>query len=324
MILSDMEISVLKNWSSRAAESISIVLESTEDERTDQFIVFCDGLVEVVPNIQYTVKEVRSSDLPALVVGHWRYHCVPRGSELEPFLHILSPERAGTTALVNECLRSVFFVPEMKIFVTQQCPFCPGAIRQLIPVVLSLAGCRMEVIDSLLFPEMAEAFQVRAVPTLVINGTYRITGEIHSSAVVEFLEKSDASQLQTASLERMLKEGQAKLLGDLMLKKRLVFPGFLPLITHPEWSVRLGAMVVLEEIAQSDGGLAGRALEPVWREYARHDASVRGDILYLIGELGASDWIEVLEPLMEREDDDQVRSVLMETISRIRSKQAMA
>jgi len=72
----------------------------------------------------------------------------------------------------------------------------------------------------------------------------------------------------------------------MMLEKQMIFPGFVDLLTHEKWPVRLGAMVVVESLADGGDMLCRALIEPLWARFNDVDDTVKGDILYVLGMVG--------------------------------------
>jgi HEAT repeat protein len=77
------------------------------------------------------------------------------------------------------------------------------------------------------------------------------------------------------------------------------------LLLHPEWSVRLGAMVVVESLAEEAPPLAARLCPVLVQAFENQTVSVQGDILYALGEVGDQTtraWIEHIMPDLTHPD----------------------
>jgi glutaredoxin len=240
-----------------------------------------------------------------------------------PFLRALemhfSPDRA--TASMPEALRrqieSVSLPADLKIYVTPQCPFCPHVLSEIVPLALLNPLLHLDVIDGALFPELAEGDGVRSVPTVILDGAFRWTGAGHRDEIVNAVLNRDPARLGTKSLENFLKEGNAGALAQMMIDRRQVFPAFTDLLESPDWSVRLGAMVVVEEIAEKSPDLLAEMLDVLWNRLQDIKGPARGDVLYLFG-FGqpAKLWIDRLNGLLENEDE-KGREAVMEALEKL-------
>jgi hypothetical protein len=107
----------------------------------------------------------------------------------------------------------------------------------------------------------------------------------------------DPSQLSAAALEGLLKEGQAASLAVAMQRHGTIFPAFVDLLTHPKWPIRLGAMVAMEALIESDQALSKTVVPLVVDRFIRLDEQAKGDALYILGEAGDHETLALLRAL---------------------------
>ena len=72
----------------------------------------------------------------------------------------------------------------------------------------------------------------------------------------------------------------------MMIEQGMIFPNFYALLTSEKWSVRLGAMVAMEEVIEKDKLLASQCVEPLWERVPDLNEQVRGDVMYILGGSG--------------------------------------
>lgn len=318
------EMDLLRQWSANATKGASFHFLKTGDERARGFQDFVSTLTEAAPEVRVTTEVGEEQAPPAFIVGKaLRYSGVPVGNELAPFLDILSwrdPADTGLDEAVRERIAGIVLPAELKLYVTPQCHFCPKTVRLVAAFALVNPLLRVNIIDGLLFPELSENDGVRSVPTLILDNGLRWTGTIRTEEILEGLIHRDPSQLSAQSMESILKEGNAQRLAEMMLEHGRVFPAFPDLLKHPEWSVRLGAMVVMEELAAENRGLASSALEPLWEAIGQVEDPVKGDLFYIFGLVGSAEWIPRLEGLLALEMRPELREVVEEALEALRSR----
>ena len=110
---------------------------------------------------------------------------------------------------------------------------------------------------------------------------------------------------------------------EMMVAYEEIFPSFYDLLIHEKWPVRLGAMVVMESLAEKDFNLAGTASTPLMQRLDKVDASVKGDILYLLGIIGSPEIIPSLQTILSGTEDPELKDALEEAISAILSRKAI-
>jgi len=285
---------------------------------------FAAAWQRLVPEVAVLSEDIPDTALPGLIIGEkWRFHAVPTGSKLEVLLEILAAVAGSAPALAPE-LRDRWeklpLAPELTIFVAPQCPFCPQMVRQLIPLTVTTPAATVTLIDASLFLEVAREQEIKAVPTVIVNGLYRLTGAFQLDELVDLAAKTDPARLPTSVLERMMQEGQAGLVGEMMLAQGRIFANFLPLLWHPEINIRLGAMVALETVGGEQPELVAAILPTLWQEVSRSDTAVQGDLIYLIGEWGEGRWLQALAAARQAAADPDVREALEEALEKIEER----
>jgi hypothetical protein len=189
---------------------------------------------------------------------------------------------------------------------------------------LALASIYLEVtiIDITLFADFAEKYSIRAVPTLVIDGQDQLVGNISEDLLVDKLTNQSPATFHPDSFKKIVKEGDAEKLAGMMVADADVYGGALQLLTDPDWSVRMGMMVVLEELAERSPVLV-RSVYPYLVELLDHgDANQRGDMAYLLGLIGN---VSVLEPLkmLLNDTNSEVAEAAFEAIQQIQEREAL-
>jgi hypothetical protein len=312
----------ITKWNAKLACETRIDLLETQDKRSPKLGRFCDDLARLAPAIDVAKVKGDPKKLPAIRLGHGMYyHAVPLGSELEPFLEALgSTKQTGAVPALGGIENANAKQPaELRLYVSQQCPFCPGIVRQLIPIVSENESIRLAIIDSDLFPEVAHSDRIRAVPTLLLDEKFRWTGSVPLEELMESISSNDPGKLGAGSLKRMLKEGNATQLAKMMLDRETIFAPFLDLLTDEKWPTRLGAMVALEEIAARNPELASQVIDPLWDRFHRMQDTVKGDIIYLLGESGGHDIVPRLEMVLRGHYDSEIKEAAREALQKIRT-----
>lgn len=225
----------------------------------------------------------------------------PIGPELGPFLKALTWMFIEPEALPpHPGLTDRVFPAELKLYIAEQCPFCPAVVEKLVPLAIASPRVRLTVIDAGLCMEEARRDRVQSVPTLMLDSHFRWSGTIPIREVVEAMIHRDPSRLEADTLMNMITDGNAFLLANMMIGKYLIFPALLDLLVHPKWPVRLGAMVTMEVVATEKPALAQTMVGPLWERFDAADDTVKGDILYLVGELDAGASIGRIQEILNR------------------------
>jgi glutaredoxin len=311
----------IRKWNSEQSDDIQISLLVTEDKRSMEFIDFSENLNCLAPKIRIVKEEGEPTGPPAIQIGHaLRYHAIPLGTELEPFLEALSIFDKKVPRIpesIQDRLERIKLPTALRLYVSQQCPFCPMTARQMIPLSAANEFIELTIIDCTLFPEMAQSNRIQSVPTVLLDEQFRWTGSFRLEELVEIITKRDPAKLGTSSLETMLREGNAAQLAEMMLDKEDIFPAFHDLLIHEKWPVRLGAMVALEEIAGRNPELAAQVIDPLWERFHHAEDPVKGDIIYILGESGDHRIAPRLEMILSGQYHTEVKEAAKEALEKI-------
>ncbi len=281
------DLECIQNHPGRRAAGISLTLILTRDERSPTLETFIQVLEDRWPAL--AVERTRADDdgPPYLALGEGlRFQGLPENTKLPPFLDILAGDVPPPPEEQRAILNRMALGEELRLYVAAHCPHCPKAFRQWAALALAGPNLRVRIVDGSLFPEAAARDGVQAVPTLVMNGDWRWSGNIPVNDVLRQLADRDPSQLSAAALEGLVKEGRASKLAEAMQAHGTIFPAFIELLTHAKWPVRLGAMVAMEALIASDPDLARTAVPLIMSRFDGLDEQAKGDALYILGEAG--------------------------------------
>ncbi len=311
----------IRMWAAGLSREVRLRFVGTEDQRSQEIAKFCEELEALASGVHVSREEGDAGDLPAIAIGHTiTYHGVPLGTELGPFLEALSGKGLRGNALSRaekDRLQNIDLPALLKLFVTPQCRYCPGMVRQILPLPAENETIRLAIVDGTLFPEEARSERIQSVPTLLLDLQFRWTGSVILHELLEVLEKRDPVNLGPSSLESLLKVGDASRLAGLMLGREIIFPALIDLLAHRKWSVRLGAMVVIEEIAERNPALALQAAAPLWQKFESADGQVKGDIIHVLGEVSDRHFIPSLEAILTGDYGGDIKEAAEEALEKI-------
>jgi hypothetical protein len=244
---------------------------------------------------------------------------VPAGHELQPFLEALiafGSDSMNSAESAQTLLKKEILPATLTLFIAPQCTFCPAVVRQLSPLPLLDDKIRLTIIDGTLFPEIAEPHKIQAVPTLLLDEQFRWTGSVPLEEIINTINSRDPASLGAESLENIIKDGQASHLAAMMMDGKKIFPAFYDLLIHPKWPVRLGAMVVMEEIADQNPALASEVIDFLWDRFHQLPDQIKGDILYMFGEIKDRRAVSWLEEVLGGEYDEEVKEAAKEALEK--------
>jgi hypothetical protein len=298
-----------------------VMLVTTDDPRSRRLLDFGDTLAARLAGTRPTRRHEPGAGAPHFVLpGGVRYFGVPDGQEAAPFMEAVSGLIDKPPHPLAERLSALRLPAVIRLYVSAHCPFCPYAVRSLLPLAAAQPLFRLTVVDAELFPELAERDQVKALPMLVIDGNLRWSGTIDAAEVVGMLADRDPVALGPLALEMMLKEGRAREVAGMMLDCRRVFPALVDLLVHVDWPVRLGAMVTVEELEALDADLAHAVLDRLWDRFQSAGDPARGDILYLVGEIGRPTDVAAIREFVPEDASPEVREAAEEAAEKLSHK----
>jgi HEAT repeat protein len=115
----------------------------------------------------------------------------------------------------------------------------------------------------------------------------------------------------------MFDEGNAMGVAQMMLDTGKIFPAFIETLTHTQWPLRLGAMVVFEAIVEKNKSLAARVISSLWEHFERVDDRIQGDIVYVLGESGDTSVIPKLKSVLKGPHNPEVKEAAIEALEKL-------
>ncbi|MBF0119667.1 MAG: thioredoxin family protein [Desulfobacterales bacterium] len=315
----------IKKWNEKSfiLEQAQIKLILTQDKRSELFSQFCNKIAYLAPKINVTIKKEDKVHPYIQIHPCILYQAIPEDRELPPFLEILahinshSDYNLPQTYLANR-IKDIKIPVYLKLFIASQCPFCPQRVMQLftLPTINNLI--HLIIVDSFLFPEIAEENQIKSVPTLVMDDNIKWTGISDIEEVIEIMHSQNPSNMSSSMMENIVKDGNAGLLADLMIKHNQIFPNFLSLLFNEKWPIRLGAMVTMESIMEKDKSLTLQAIDMIWESFPILKDQIKGDMIYMLGKSCHEHAIEKLKNIIQGSYTQDLKEIAEESIETIK------
>lgn len=325
-MLSSQELEAARSTLEALQNPLVLKVNLTRNDLAKQFRQFIEPLVTASSMVQAIYTTYLEDDPPTIEIrSNLRYMALPGGREMAPFLQTLISRSRGETSLAERTLSrlATFITPtQVEVMVSPTCPHCPIVVGLVNQLALASIYLEVTIIDITLFADFAEKYSIRAVPTLVIDGQEQLVGNISEDLLVDKLTNQSPATFHPDSFKKIVKEGDAEKLAGMMVADADVYGGALQLLTDPDWSVRMGMMVVLEELAERSPVLV-QSVYPYLVELLDHgDANQRGDMAYLLGLIGN---VSVLEPLkmLLNDTNSEVAEAAFEAIQQIQEREAL-
>ncbi len=305
----------------RLTATASLTLVMTRDDRSRNLDAFVQSLETHWPAIVIARTRADDDGPPFIELGDgFRFQGLPADNKLAPFLDVLAADLEPPAGKYRELLGRMALVDELRLYIAASCPFCPQSVRQWAGLASAGSNLRVRVVDVTLFPEDAVRDGIQAVPTLVVDRDWRWSGNIPVEDVLRQLADRDPSKLSAAALEGLLKEGQAAAVAGAMQRHGRIFPNFVDLLIHPKWPVRLGAMVAMEALIETDQALSKTVVPLVMDRFDDLDEPVKGDALYIVGEAGEHEALGRLQAMPLDGIGAELRQAVREAVQRIEAR----
>jgi glutaredoxin-like protein len=124
------------------------------------------------------------------------FYGIPAGTEFPSFLETISDVSRREVLLAAESLQQLSEIKSevsVRVFVTPTCPYCPAVARVVCQMAMVNPNIRSEIIEVNEYPELAERYNVTAVPVTVIAGKVSIPGMAPEAKLVEEIVKAAAA-----------------------------------------------------------------------------------------------------------------------------------
>ncbi len=296
------------NWDKAINSPIHIKLIKTNHKEDTQFINFANNFTTIASHCKIEIEQT-NAELPGFALNeNITFSALPLEKELDPFLDALSAISTGDLNFpesLKQKLAKIDIPVNLTLFIALQCPHCPDVVKTVIPLALYCKNIKLHIIDGSLFPGMSQKFSVMSAPCLILEEDFRWTGSVSDEEIVRMIIDRDSSKLSANTLKTILEDGDASWISKQMMEKQTLFDGFIDLVLHETWSVRLGTLVVVEELAETDPALALKLCPILISYFDNQDITVQGDILYALGEAGndeTKDWITKKLSSIEHQD----------------------
>ena len=200
-----------------------------------------------------------------------------------------------TVKMLREAKQNGNLSAEIKVFVSPFCPHCAKVIENVNSLAVENPNVKVEIVDVSVYPELAEKYGITSAPTTIINDSVRLIGYISKEEVVKWIEKAEDKK---EYFVKLIRDGRLDEIVDL-IRNENDLGIVVDLLAYNDFMVRLGAMVVLEEVFKSNPSIV-KAVKDKIRKLLKHDDKrIVQDVAMLLGEIGDEEDIEFLKDLVE-------------------------
>ena len=312
-----------------AADPAPVVILSRDTSPTGEAMSrFCDRILVLAPGLKIMKEEEAGFPSPCLVIGRHRnigYQVAPSGKFLACLLEGLDqagPAKPEIDPELHGRLQRIDLPVILKLYVATHCPHCPQSIRRLQSLAAVTPSLRLQIIDAGSFTDAARKDQIQSVPTLILDDQIRWTGTIDLKELLTQCIRRDPSQLSAASLRQIIEAGDAARLAEMMTQSGRLFPALIDLLIHERWSLRLGAMVTAEYLADGDPALSLQLCESLWQRFDHLSSQIQVDMVQVLGQIDAALTRNCLQHVARGDYDPEVKTAATEVLEEMGPAQA--
>jgi hypothetical protein len=266
--------------------------------------------------------------LPCLTIAHRgagriHYQALPHGPEERPFVEaLLGPSRNGPEPSESwvERLAALERPAELLVFVGASCPHCPGAVRSANRLALASTLVTVSIVDVQAHAQLAERFNVRAVPLTILDGSLAVTGVVRPADLVDKIFSRDDEGHGENLLLSLVDQGRF----DETARQIRTDPGathFLAIWKGSTTSLRIGLMMAVEAALEGDRAALDVLVPGLLPVLESEDPVLRGDTADLLGRIGHRAARDPLRTLLEDPNPD-VAEIASEALEEIEARDA--
>lgn len=122
-----------------------------------------------------------------------RFYGIPAGHEINSLLAALidvSGKELDLDADTIERIKAIDHETDIKVFVTLQCPHCPGAVTKAHRIALLNPYVKASMVEAQTFGELSMKHNVSSVPKIVVNETFDFVGNQPIEVFLDTIENA--------------------------------------------------------------------------------------------------------------------------------------
>lgn len=213
---------------------------------------------------------------------------------------------------------------EVLLFVAPGCAACPHQVRTVAALTLANPNIGVEIVDVTQEPEFAAQYEVRAVPTTVVDDELIVVGVKPPHQMAELLLAREGPEGEVALFSSWLEAGRTADAAERLLygpDPDAAFGAFMTLWERSALQDRMGLFLVAEEVLDLNpegmDPIVPRILAALMDENGlRKDEARLGDTADLLGRIGHPDARPVLEAL-SRDSNPEVAEAAADALEEL-------
>jgi thioredoxin-like negative regulator of GroEL len=239
-----------------------------------------------------------------------RYLAVPEGVEEAPFFELiqtLTGDGQGLTGGWIDSIQRLAEPAELLVFIAPGCPSCPHLVRIANSIAVASPMVVVTVVDASLHQDLAAPFNIRSVPTVVIDGELSLTGVTPVTELADLLVSRGSRSYQDRLFASRLESGRFTEVAASLCRGDTV-----RLFTD-QWrastlETRIRLMLAAEEALAINPSALDPAVSELTLALASEDQALRGDTADLLGRIGHRSSRVALEAMLDDPDPEIVEA----------------
>lgn len=171
----------------------------------------------------------------------------------------------------------------IKVLITSTCPFCARVVDLVNQFAAAGPLITASVINVDLFPEVIKQYRPKAAPTTILNEEIFLTGLVQESELAHWIRKLGTGEYGRELYRNDLLEKRMESAVERLMARPHELRILADLLQAEEFSVKLGAMAIFEQLTEEAPQLQGIILESLLPLLGNESDQLVGDTAYLIG-----------------------------------------
>ncbi len=239
-------------------------------------------------------------------VGNIHYFAAPEGTELAPFLELLlwmGDDKTPPQTRAAESLTKLTRPCHLLVLMAAACPHCPQVVTAALTLAVLSPLVTVSIVDAVQFEDLARHYKVKSTPTTIIDDGLTLIGRLTAEELADQVLRSVEISYLPSILDSMIRAGRAEDAAELLCSGDRP-EAILPVYLSKEFSVRMGALVTLEEALRKNPRVLDPIVDDLTALLFQEEVALRGDTAELLGKIGNSAAVPALRKAAEDLDPD--------------------
>ncbi len=196
---------------------------------------------------------------------------------------------------------------EILIFIGQGCPNCPQAVKAAHELAAAHSLVTVSVKDVGEHDEMASRYQIRSVPTIVINEELTIVGVVTQEELAQRIVELQGPGAEDAIFVSLMDSGRIEDATAWLVNGRGI-SAFAELWNKSTLEKRIGLSLTAQNAVDEAAESLDTLVDQIFPSLESDDAALRGDTADLLGAIGHESARTALQQLLEDSNEDVVEA----------------